>query len=72
VRAANTGISGFVDPTGRVSGDTPLFKEAVSKQPVVLLNTPTFYTSHGDLLPKVCTVVALLFCIGRIYRYSKQ
>ncbi len=71
VRAANTGISGFVDPAGRVSGATPLFEEAVSLQSVALLNTDTFYAAHGDLLPMGCMAVVLLFGVRRYFGSSK-
>lgn len=50
VRAANTGFSAFVDPTGRITRKSGLFEEAVLVQDVrpSTLN-PTFYTRHGDL-----------------------
>jgi apolipoprotein N-acyltransferase len=47
-RAANTGISGFIDPCGRITHATGLFKEAVLAAPVALLQTKTRYTRWGD------------------------
>lgn len=47
-RAANTGISGFIDPCGRIIHATGLFKEAAVAAPVALLQTKTRYTRWGD------------------------
>jgi apolipoprotein N-acyltransferase len=41
VRAANTGISGVVDPYGRVLQASPLFEEAALTAVVRLLSTRT-------------------------------
>jgi apolipoprotein N-acyltransferase len=48
VRAANTGISGFADPYGRVLETTPLFEPAVRVQEVRFLQGRTFYGRIGD------------------------
>jgi apolipoprotein N-acyltransferase len=51
VRAANTGISGFIDSTGRVTKTAGLFKERAITE-VVNINKKhitTFYTRFGDL-----------------------
>ena len=50
VRSANTGISGIVDPYGRVLAQTPIFESAVLLGEVRFLRTSTFYSRHGDLL----------------------
>jgi apolipoprotein N-acyltransferase len=50
-RAANTGISGLVDPYGRVIQSTPLFEEAVSVGEVRLLDGTTAYVMIGDVVP---------------------
>lgn len=71
VRAANTGISGFIDPTGRVFGATPLFEEAVSSQSVAFLTIDTFYSTHGDLLPMGCVAIVLLFGVRRYFGSRK-
>ncbi len=54
-RAANTGISGFIDPVGRVIAQTGLFEDRQLTRPVPLAGTLTFYTRYGD--------VFLLFCL---------
>jgi apolipoprotein N-acyltransferase len=47
-RAANTGISGFVDAAGRIVQTTNLFEEAVAARPVPLMKMPSIYSRMGD------------------------
>jgi len=47
-RAANTGISQFVDPLGRVSGSTPLMVERIEAAPVLTSSLVTPYVRLGD------------------------
>jgi len=56
VRAANTGISGFVDPTGRIIDHTGLFEEAALTADVPVLTQKTIYTRWGDWFPAVCGI----------------
>lgn len=57
VRCANTGISGFVDPAGRIVASTGLFEDAVVVHDVPSLTETTIYTRVGDVLPIVCLIV---------------
>ena len=50
VRAANTGISGAVDPYGRVLAHTPLFEPAAITVDVRLLDGRTIYNRLGDVM----------------------
>lgn len=56
VRAANTGISGFIDPIGQVFGTTQLFTDAVDVRSLPALTLYSFYTRHGDLLALACLI----------------
>jgi apolipoprotein N-acyltransferase len=47
-RAANTGISGFVDPCGRIISPTSLFQEAAVLEQISLLKTISFYNRWGQ------------------------
>lgn len=47
-RAANTGISGFIDACGRIPEATDLFKEAVTARPVALIKSRSAYSRWGD------------------------
>ena len=50
VRAANTGISGVVDPYGRVVTETGLFQATAFAADVRLLDDVTIYQRTGDLI----------------------
>jgi apolipoprotein N-acyltransferase len=66
VRSANTGISGLVDPYGRVLVQSRLFEPAVLVGQVRLLTALTLYARIGDLVAYVAlvlTVVALLTAV---------
>jgi apolipoprotein N-acyltransferase len=60
VRAANTGISAFIDPLGRIQGASPLFAEYARSQPVALLDGLTCYVRWGHLFPWGCLILTLL------------
>ena len=49
VRAANTGISGFVDPHGRFFEETALFEEDLRVLDLPLAGDPTLYDRIGDV-----------------------
>ncbi|MDP6579832.1 MAG: apolipoprotein N-acyltransferase [Vicinamibacterales bacterium] len=65
VRAANTGISGLVDPYGRVLARSALFETAVITEDVRLLSGLTVYGRIGDLVAYLCAVltVAAVFAV---------
>jgi len=59
-RAANTGISGFIDPVGRVLDPTPLMEEAAVTRALPMLTIETIYTRFGDVFAFVCLSIALV------------
>ena len=62
-RAANTGISGFVDPYGRVLEKSALFEEAMLVADLRFIRHRTVYSYIGDLvawLSLALTFAALL------------
>ncbi len=63
VRVANTGITGFIDPVGRIQKTTSLFKEAAIRQLVHLIDLETIYTRVGDLFAKACLVTAAILSL---------
>ena len=66
-RAANTGISGVVDPYGRSVGRSELFEQVGLVEEVRLLNGRTLYTAIGDAIAYVAIalVAAALITVGR-------
>ncbi|MBA3002760.1 MAG: apolipoprotein N-acyltransferase [Desulfurivibrio sp.] len=61
VRAANTGISAFIDPLGRIQGASSLFAEYARSQPVALMDGLTFYVRWGYLFPWLCLILTVAF-----------
>jgi apolipoprotein N-acyltransferase len=47
-RAANTGVSCIIEPTGRITHATPLFQPGTIHGSVRLGHGTTFYNRHGD------------------------
>ena len=62
-RAANTGISAFIDPVGRLLDQTPLYEEAVRARAMPMMDEKTFYTCYGDLFAIGCVLISLVFCV---------
>jgi apolipoprotein N-acyltransferase len=62
VRSANTGISGIVDPYGRVVEKSDIFQSAVLVGDARFLRGTTFYARHGDIVAyaSVLATVAVL------------
>jgi apolipoprotein N-acyltransferase len=63
-RAANTGISAFIDPVGRLFDQTPLYEEALRTRAMPMMEEKTFYTCYGDLFAIGCGLISLVFCVG--------
>lgn len=66
VRAANTGISGIVDPYGRVVIKSDLFETVAIVGEARFVTAKTVYATIGDLAAYVCmvlTVAALAFAL---------
>ncbi len=63
-RAANTGVSGFIDPRGRILLATPTFQEVSVKGDISISRTLTFYTGHGDVFAFGCVIITGLLLIA--------
>jgi apolipoprotein N-acyltransferase len=66
VRAANTGISGVVDPYGRVLVQSKLFQPAVVVSDVSYQTATTLYTRIGDLFAYLSTLATLGMLLGKL------
>ncbi len=64
VRAANTGISGVVDPYGRVLARSALFETTTLNEDVRLIDELTVYGRIGDLLAYLCLMLSLTTVVG--------
>jgi apolipoprotein N-acyltransferase len=66
-RAANTGISGFIDPFGRIIVASPTFTQTAVQAEIPVRQTKTFYSRHGDVFAYGCMLISLLFCLYGIF-----
>jgi len=59
-RAANTGISAFIDGEGRILWTSPLEQEAAQAMDLAWLPGGSFYNRFGYLFPWACVVIVVL------------
>lgn len=59
-RAANTGISAFIAPSGRIEAATPIFETAVATGEVGLGARPSLYNRTGDTVPAIFLGLSLV------------
>jgi len=74
VRAANTGISGFIDPKGKIVKQGGLFTEEAMIETIHLMKGKTFYTLYGDVFAWICsgfTILILVFSLDHHKRKKK-
>jgi apolipoprotein N-acyltransferase len=75
-RAANTGVSAFIDARGRVVQQTPIFARGLLVQDLPLRPAPlggSFYARHGDVFAWCCwfgTAIALWRARGGRSRFA--
>ena len=67
-RSANTGISGFIDPFGRILQASPLFTEEAMQATITAWQPHTFYTQHGDVFAYGCVIICALLCLFGLFR----
>lgn len=65
VRAANTGISGFIDSNGRILDKTDLFKRTFLIRTIKTDRTLSVYTKYGDIFSYLCIICSLFLVIMR-------
>jgi len=71
-RAANTGISGFIDPQGRILLATTIFSEQAVTGDIPLGRTRTFYTRHGDVFAYTCAIITGLLLLAAQLRLGRS
>ncbi len=62
-RSANTGISAFIDPVGRIMKQGGLFTEEAINGTIGLSKEKTFYTLYGDLFAWICSAFSIALLI---------
>jgi len=70
-RSVNTGISGFIDSTGRIDPDnlTPAGTEGSKIATLPLDHRTTFYTHRGDLFADICAAAAGIMAVAGAIRW---
>ena len=72
VRAANSGISAFIDPTGRIISRTALFETAVLTETIRLRTGGfTVFTQIGRYFPFTCLVISVIVIAVILVRKRK-
>jgi len=71
VRAANTGVSGFVDSSGRILMKTPLFERTSLSGSLRSDRTRTFYSKFGDLFTFFCISITVIILINLRTRHVR-
>ncbi len=69
IRASNTGISGFIDPAGRILRETALFTDQSVVQALPALTGTSFYTRYGDVF--VWSAMVAFFLCFVVKRFNK-
>ena len=76
-RAANTGVSCFIDPYGRIVGrvekdgqDT--YVRGYLTREITIAKQRTFYTEYGDVFVSLCLLVSCLIVISSFFRPGKS
>ena len=59
VRGGNTGISGYILPTGEVISKTSLGKQEIIKEEFSLYKSGTFYSFYGDIFAVISFIIFL-------------
>ncbi|MGK2943887.1 MAG: apolipoprotein N-acyltransferase [Desulfuromonadales bacterium] len=68
-RAANTGISAFIAPSGRIMEQTGLFEAAFLTGEVGMGARPGLYSHMGDLVPGAFLLISLLWLLQTRRRF---
>jgi apolipoprotein N-acyltransferase len=71
-RAANTGITGFIDPKGKIVKQGRIFTEEAMNGTIRLSNRKTFYTLYGDVFAWACTACSLLLLVNAFFQKRKK
>ncbi len=71
-RAANTGISGFIDPKGRIVQQGRIFEEEALNGTIRLMKERTFYTLYGDVFAWLCSAFSLVLLGYAFFQNRKK
>ena len=68
VRVANTGISAIIEPTGKITARTPLFKRGTEIEDVAWRPVQTVYSLVGDVFAELCFLLMIAGLFAAYFR----
>jgi apolipoprotein N-acyltransferase len=71
-RAANSGISMFVDPLGRRLAQTRLYTREILTRSIPFYSIKTFYTKHGDWFVALCGLIIAAGAAGALTKRNNS
>jgi len=71
-RAANTGITGFIDPKGRILKEGGIFTEEAVNGTIRLSSQKTFYTLYGDVFAWICSAFSIFLLAYALFQKPKK
>jgi apolipoprotein N-acyltransferase len=69
--AANTGLTGSIDPYGRMVVQSPRKERTTLVAPYALTYVTTFYSRHGDWFAMLCAIISLGALVER-FAFSRK
>ena len=67
-RAANTGITGIIDPKGKILKEGGIFRQEAMNGMIRLSNQKTFYTLHGDVFAWAGSAFSILLLAYALFQ----
>ncbi|MBN1998891.1 apolipoprotein N-acyltransferase [candidate division KSB1 bacterium] len=67
-RCANTGVSCFIDPLGRMQKSTSIFEKTSLTAELPKKTVTTFYTRYGDVFAQFVAAITLFLFIMAVYK----
>jgi len=68
-RAANTGVSGFIDAKGEILDTSAIFTEAHLTHTLAPRGVKTFYTRYGDVFSYLCLLASIFLLTKPLHRF---
>ncbi|MES2766304.1 MAG: apolipoprotein N-acyltransferase [Bacteroidota bacterium] len=66
-RCGNTGVSGFITPTGQALKLAPPYQTIGIAETIPLLKERSLYNRFGDWLPQICTGISVLALLAGVF-----
>jgi len=72
IRAANTGVSGFIDSNGKIISKTGLFQRLILTGEIKTDTTRSFYSKYGDLFTYIWIVFSVILLTNIFSKIRKS